>query len=48
MSLRHEPGGKTVLSDMLDQAALHGALMRICDLGLKPVAVNRVEATGAS
>ena len=44
MSLRHEPEGETVLSGMLDQAALHGVFMKIRDLGLNLISVNRVEA----
>ncbi len=43
MSMRHEPEGETVLSGMLDQAALHGVFMQIRDLGLNLISVNRVD-----
>ena len=48
LSLQHEPEGETVLSGMLDQAALHGVFMKIRSLGLNLISVNRVGATGAS
>ena len=50
LSVRLDPGGKTggktggetVLSGALDQAALHGTLIVIRDLGLKLISVNLV------
>ena len=43
LSMRHEPEGETVLSGMLDQAALHGVIVKIRDLGLHLISVNPVE-----
>jgi hypothetical protein len=42
LSARLDPGGETVLWGALDQAALHGVLIVIRDLGLELVSVNRV------
>jgi hypothetical protein len=48
LSMRHEPEGETVLSGMLDQAALQGVFVKIRDLGLKIISVNRIrEDTGS-
>ena len=38
----HQPEGETVLSGLLDQAALHGILVKIRDFGLKLISVNRI------
>jgi hypothetical protein len=45
LSIWLDPGGETVLWGTLDQAALHGVLIRIRDLGLKLVSVNRIGPT---
>jgi hypothetical protein len=43
------PTGETILSGRLvDQAALHGVLMKIRDLRLVLVSVNRIEKENAS
>ena len=48
LSIRHEETGETVLSGpLVDQAALHGVLMRIRDLGLPLVAVSRMRPADA-
>ena len=39
--VRPEASGETVLSGSLDQAALHGILAKVRDLGLVLVAVSR-------
>ncbi len=44
MAIRHTEGGETVLTgSLVDQTALHGVLMKVRDLGLPLVTVQRVE-----
>lgn len=41
LTVCQKSNGETVLSGSLDQAALHGVLAKVRDLGLVLVAVNR-------
>ena len=41
LTVCQETNGETVLSGPLDQAALHGVLTKVRDLGLTLVAVNQ-------
>jgi hypothetical protein len=41
LTVHQEADGETILSGPLDQAALHGVLAKIRDLGLVLVAVNQ-------
>ena len=44
LHLNHEANGETVLSGpIVDEAALHGVLVTVRDLGLPLLSVNRVE-----
>jgi hypothetical protein len=44
LTITSEPGGETVIAGPVpDQAALFGLLMKVRDLGLTLVSVNRVE-----
>jgi len=42
LSMRHQPEGETALTGLLDQAALHGVLAKIRDLGLKLISIKRL------
>ena len=45
LSLTNEPDGTTLISGLVvDQAALHGLLQKVRDLGLPLVSVTRVDA----
>jgi len=43
LSMRHETEGETVLTGLLDQAALHGVLVKVRNLGLKLISVNHIQ-----
>lgn len=48
-AIRHEVSGETVLTGhVVDQAALHGILMKIRDLGLALVEVKRIQQASNS
>jgi hypothetical protein len=48
LTLRHEADGETVLAGQFDdQAALHGVLARIRDLGLRLVSISSAAAPPA-
>jgi hypothetical protein len=48
LEIRHEDNGETLIIGFLpDQAALHGILSRLRDLGIELISVNQVdEASG--
>jgi hypothetical protein len=49
LEMAQEPGGETVLTgSVIDQAALHGILSRIRDLGVPLLSVKRLSADEAN
>lgn len=42
LTVHQEASGETVLSGSLDQAALHGVLAKVRDLGLVLISVKRI------
>ena len=43
MTVASEGAFSTLTGDLMDQSALHGLLVRVRDLGLPLIAVNRIE-----
>lgn len=48
LTMSHDPNGETVLTGLLDQAALHGVFIKIRSLGLKIISVNRSGIDGSN
>ena len=42
MIIHSEGGGSVLIASVVDQAELHGLIMRVRDLGLTLISVNRV------
>ena len=43
MTITYKEGITTLAGEVLDQAALHGLLIRVRDMGLQLISVNRIE-----
>ena len=48
MSISHDAGQTIITGPVVDQAALHGLLRKVRDLGLPLLAVNRLTPDGAA
>ena len=49
LTITHDAGGDTTLAgELIDQAALHGVLSKVRDLGLSLLAIDRREDAGES
>lgn len=49
MQVTHEPGGVTVIAgDVADQAALHGLLAKVRNLGMPLISVCRIGPQGGA
>ena len=48
LSMSHDPEGETVLTGLLDQAALHGVFIKIRSLGLNLISVNPINPNASN
>jgi hypothetical protein len=48
LSMSHDPEGETVLTGLLDQAALHGVFIKIRGLGLNLISVDPINPNASN